>query len=183
MMGTSPMSSFMPTPMDTYGSSAHIDTFNTTNDYSVKTTTLTKDPSKMNGYANTNNNSINHDNMSNNNNNYNSSEYDDDRISISSSRDSWRLKSYRDQNDYLIAIHRKFTRQDTYFLSYHKSKPSLFGVPLLIPLHDGIENKDLYCNVWQQISRLLSPLPVASRDQSNHAEDCDDSMVRLLIHK
>lgn len=71
---------------------------------------------------------------------------------------------------YLLAVHRKITRQDTYFLSYHKTRPSLFGVPLLIPNNEGGTQKDLYCAVWLQVSRLLSPLP-ATKDQSNHAAD------------
>ncbi|XP_037930663.1 ubiquitin carboxyl-terminal hydrolase 32 isoform X2 [Teleopsis dalmanni] len=76
---------------------------------------------------------------------------------------------------YLVAVHRKITRQDSYFLSYHKTRPSLFGVPLLIPNSNGGTHKDLYCAVWLQVSRLLSPLP-ASTDQANHAADCDDSL-------
>lgn len=106
--------------------------------------------------------------------NCNNVDYDDDDISISSSRENKRCINYDGQCDYLIAVHRKFTRQDTYFLSHHKTKPSLFGVPLLIPLHEGVQNKDLYCSVWMQVSRLLSPLPPSSTQ--NHAEDCDDSL-------
>uniref|UniRef100_W4VR89 ubiquitinyl hydrolase 1 n=1 Tax=Corethrella appendiculata TaxID=1370023 RepID=W4VR89_9DIPT len=76
--------------------------------------------------------------------------------------------------NYLIAVHRKLSRQDTYFLSHHKSRPSLFGVPLLIPCQDGVTNKEFYCSVWVQVARLLSPLPPT--EQSNHATDCDDSL-------
>lgn len=72
---------------------------------------------------------------------------------------------------YLIAVHRKLTRQDTYFLSYHKTRTILFGVPLLIPCYEGGSNKDLYCAVWAQVARLLSPLPSTPPDQSNHATD------------
>jgi len=71
---------------------------------------------------------------------------------------------------YLVAVHRKITRHDSYFLSYHKTRPSLFGVPLLIPNCDGGTHKDLYCAVWQQVNRLLSPLP-ATTEQANHAAD------------
>ncbi|XP_065087260.1 ubiquitin carboxyl-terminal hydrolase 32 isoform X3 [Ochlerotatus camptorhynchus] len=78
--------------------------------------------------------------------------------------------------NYLIAVHRKLSRQDTYFLSHHKSRPGLFGVPLLIPCYDGVTNKELYCSVWLQVARLLSPLPPTPPDQSNHATDCDDSL-------
>lgn len=77
----------------------------------------------------------------------------------------------RTAGGYLIAVHRKLSRQDTYFLSYHKSRPSLFGVPLLIPCYEGGTNKDLYCAVWVQVARLLSPLPSTPPDQSNHATD------------
>ncbi|XP_055612922.1 ubiquitin carboxyl-terminal hydrolase 32 [Uranotaenia lowii] len=79
-------------------------------------------------------------------------------------------------NSYLIAVHRKLSRQDTYFLSHHKSRPGLFGVPLLIPCYEGVTNKQLYCSVWVQVARLLSPLPPTPPDQSNHATDCDDSL-------
>lgn len=71
---------------------------------------------------------------------------------------------------YLIAVHRKIIRQDTYFLSHHKTRPSLFGVPLLIPCYENGTNKDLYCAVWMQVNRLLSPLPPVA-DQANHAAD------------
>jgi len=71
---------------------------------------------------------------------------------------------------YLVAVHRKITRHDSYFLSYHKTRPSLFGVPLLIPNSEGGTHKDLYCAVWLQVSRLLSPLP-ATTEQANHAAD------------
>lgn len=77
----------------------------------------------------------------------------------------------RTAGNYLIAVHRKMSRQDTYFLSYHKSRPSLFGVPLLIPCYEGGTNKDVYCTVWMQVARLLSPLPPTPPDQSNHATD------------
>lgn len=77
----------------------------------------------------------------------------------------------RKAGGYLIAVHRKLSRQDTYFLSYHKSRPSLFGVPLLIPCYEDGTNKDLYCAVWIQVARLLSPLPSTPPDQSNHATD------------
>lgn len=78
---------------------------------------------------------------------------------------------YRNVGGYLIAVHRKLSRQDTYFLSYHKTRPSLFGVPLLIPCYEGGSNKDLYCAVWMQVARLLSPLPSTPPDQLNHATD------------
>lgn len=122
-------------------------------------TTSTANHVKVNGCANCNGN-----------------EFDDDDVSMSSSRENKVCIIYAGQRDYMIAVHRKFTRQDTYFLSHHKTKPSLFGFPLLVPLHDGIQNKDLYYSVWNQVKRLLSPLPPASSQTHNHAEDCDDSL-------
>lgn len=77
---------------------------------------------------------------------------------------------------YLMAVHRNLCRQDTYFLSHHKTRPGLFGVPLLIPCYEGVTNKELYCSVWTQVSRLLSKLPPTPPDQANHATDCDDSL-------
>lgn len=73
--------------------------------------------------------------------------------------------------NYLIAVHRNLCRQDTYFLSHHKTRPGLFGVPLLIPCYEGVSNKQLYCAVWTQVSRLLSKLPPTPPDQANHATD------------
>lgn len=155
------MSTFLDATAGTYS----MKTISTTNLLSTSSVDLPEKttqplPAKQNGCSTCNNHP----------------DFDDDDISISSSRDTRRCVNYDGQCDYLIAVHRKFTRQDTYFLSHHKTKPSLFGVPLLIPLHEGVQNKDLYCSVWLQVSRLLSPLPPTSRDQSNHAEDCDDSL-------
>lgn len=73
--------------------------------------------------------------------------------------------------DYVVAVHRQLSRQDTYFLQYHKTKPNLFGVPLLVPWYEGCTNKDLYCAVWIQVARFLSPLPPTPPDQANHATD------------
>lgn len=81
---------------------------------------------------------------------------------------------------YLVAVHRKITRQDSYFLSHHKTRPSIFGMPLIIPNLEGGTHKDLYCAVWLQVSRLLSPLP-ASTDQANHAADWYASLLFIYL--
>lgn len=70
---------------------------------------------------------------------------------------------------YLVALHRKCVRQETYFLSHQKSKPSLFGFPLLLGYHSTSTCQSLYEAVWSQVTRLLSPLPQS--DQTNHATD------------
>ncbi|CAH1110200.1 unnamed protein product [Psylliodes chrysocephalus] len=75
---------------------------------------------------------------------------------------------------YLIAVHRKYVRQETYFLSQQKSKPSLFGLPILLGFNENSTCQSLYEGVWSQVTRLLSPLPQS--DQPNHATDCDDSL-------
>lgn len=85
--------------------------------------------------------------------------------------DIGKCNGFRKAGGYLLAVHRKLSRQDTYFLSYHKTRPSLFGVPLLIPCYEDGTNKDLYCAVWIQVARLLSPLPSTPPEQSNHATD------------
>lgn len=82
---------------------------------------------------------------------------------------------------YLVAVHRKCVRQETYFLSQHKSKPSLFGVPLLLGCDGTSSCQSLYETVWGQVTRLLSPLPQS--DQTNHATDwyeTDDSNSNLV---
>ncbi|XP_052751885.1 ubiquitin carboxyl-terminal hydrolase 32 [Galleria mellonella] len=76
---------------------------------------------------------------------------------------------------YLIAVHRKQSRADAYFLPSQRCKPALFGVPLLVPLRNRMTGRDLYAAVWTQVARLLSARPPA-HDQSNHATDCDDSL-------
>ncbi|XP_072909594.1 ubiquitin carboxyl-terminal hydrolase 32 isoform X1 [Hemitrygon akajei] len=75
---------------------------------------------------------------------------------------------------YIIAVHRKMMRTELYFLSSQKNRPSLFGMPLIVPCTIHTRKKDLYDSVWIQVSRLASPLP--PQDASNHAQDCDDSM-------
>lgn len=158
MMGTSPMNSFMSSTPETH----ELD-----NGYAVSSfknsSVIEKPIALLNEQMNTARNGF---------------ENEEDSNSMSSFRDT---QNYDSQSNYLIALHRKFSRQETYFLSYHKTKPSLFGVPLLVPFTNDMKNRDLYSNVWLQVSKFLSPLPKASRDQSNHAEDCDDSMVRKKI--
>ncbi|XP_051966292.1 ubiquitin carboxyl-terminal hydrolase 32-like isoform X2 [Xyrauchen texanus] len=75
---------------------------------------------------------------------------------------------------YIIAMHRKMMRMELYFLSSQKNRPSLFGMPLIVPCTVHTSKKDLYDAVWIQVSRLASPLP--PQEASNHAQDCDDSM-------
>ncbi|XP_044740622.1 ubiquitin carboxyl-terminal hydrolase 32 isoform X2 [Chrysoperla carnea] len=79
------------------------------------------------------------------------------------------------QSSYIVAIHRKMVRQEAYFLSQHKCKPIIFGVPLLLGYKTGQTTcQELYEAVWAQVTRLLSPMP--QTDQTNHATDCDDSL-------
>lgn len=75
---------------------------------------------------------------------------------------------------YIIAMHRKMMRAELYFLSSQKNRPSLFGMPVIVPCTVHTSKKDLYDAVWIQVSRLASPLP--PQEASNHAQDCDDSM-------
>ncbi|KAG7470530.1 hypothetical protein MATL_G00114750 [Megalops atlanticus] len=75
---------------------------------------------------------------------------------------------------YIIAMHRKMMRTELYFLSSQKNRPSLFGMPLIVPCTVHTRKRDLYDAVWIQVSRLASPLP--PQEASNHAQDCDDSM-------
>lgn len=75
---------------------------------------------------------------------------------------------------YIIAMHRKMMRTELYFLSSQKNRPSLFGMPLIVPCTVHTSKKDLYDAVWIQVSRLASPLP--PQEASNHAQDCDDSL-------
>ncbi|KOB64774.1 Ubiquitin carboxyl-terminal hydrolase [Operophtera brumata] len=56
---------------------------------------------------------------------------------------------------YLVAVHRKQCRADAYFLASQRSKPALFGVPLLVGLRRGMSGRDLYGAVWTQVARLL----------------------------
>ncbi|CAL8129565.1 unnamed protein product [Orchesella dallaii] len=78
---------------------------------------------------------------------------------------------------FLIAVHRKVMRQESYFLAAQKSHPILFGTPIVIPVTDGMTHLDLYKRVWAMVARLLSPLPpVEGPNIYNHAQDCDDSL-------
>lgn len=73
---------------------------------------------------------------------------------------------------FLVAVHRKVMRQESYFLASQKSQPILFGTPIVIPISDGITHLDLYKRVWAMVARLLSPLPPAEGpNMYNHAQD------------
>lgn len=71
------------------------------------------------------------------------------------------------KSGYIVAVHRKSVRQDTYFLSQHKSRPALFGVPLLLARHKNTTCQQLYEAVWKQVTRLLSPPPPAGHQVSD----------------
>lgn len=60
-------------------------------------------------------------------------------------------------------------RAELYFLSSQKNRPSLFGMPLIVPCTVHTRARDLYDAVWTQVSRLASPLP--PQEASNHAQD------------
>ncbi|BFZ19073.1 hypothetical protein BsWGS_22113 [Bradybaena similaris] len=77
---------------------------------------------------------------------------------------------------FVIGVHRKMNLMDVYFLSSQKSRPSLFGTPIIIPCSEATTNQELYQFVWTQISRLVSPLPPSELKVTNHAQDCDDSL-------
>lgn len=79
-------------------------------------------------------------------------------------------------NGFVIAVHRKMTLMDLYFLSSQKTRPSLFGTPIILPCDDKSSNQDLYEFVWKQVARIVSPLPPSEAKLSNHAQDCDDSL-------
>ena len=60
---------------------------------------------------------------------------------------------------------------DVYFLSAQKTRPSLFGTPIIIPRDENTTCQDLYHFVWVQVSRLVSPLPPSEQRTTNHALD------------
>ncbi|ESO97934.1 hypothetical protein LOTGIDRAFT_153045 [Lottia gigantea] len=77
---------------------------------------------------------------------------------------------------FVIGVHRKMILMDVYFLSSQKTRPSLFGTPIIIPCREKTANQDLYHFVWAQVARLVSPLPPSEQKTANHAQDCDDSL-------
>ena len=60
---------------------------------------------------------------------------------------------------------------DLYFLSSQKTRPSLFGTPIIIPCIEKATNQELYQFVWTQVARLVSPLPPSEAKSTNHAQD------------
>ncbi|XP_014674736.1 PREDICTED: ubiquitin carboxyl-terminal hydrolase 32-like [Priapulus caudatus] len=85
------------------------------------------------------------------------------------------LTQYFKQNLHLYELNRCI-RNDVYFLSSQKSRPSLFGFPLILPCHEYTTQQELYQCVWTQVGRLVSPLPPNEHGVLNHALDCDDSL-------
>lgn len=56
-------------------------------------------------------------------------------------------------------------------MSSQKTKPSLFGLPLIVPCCESTTHQDLYQAVWVQVARLVSPLPPSETAAPNHAQD------------
>ncbi|XP_076452524.1 ubiquitin carboxyl-terminal hydrolase 32-like isoform X2 [Babylonia areolata] len=75
-------------------------------------------------------------------------------------------------DNFLIGVHRKMVLMDVYFMSAQKTRPSLFGTPIIIPRDESTTGQDLYHFVWVQVSRLVSPLPPNEQRMTNHAQDC-----------
>lgn len=73
---------------------------------------------------------------------------------------------------HILYVHCWFQiRQDVYFMSSQKTKPSLFGLPLIVPCCESTTHQDLYQAVWVQVARLVSPLPPSETAAPNHAQD------------
>lgn len=66
-----------------------------------------------------------------------------------------------------------------YFISAHKSKPSIFGLPIILPCNETTTNQDLYQAVWLQVARLVSPLPPSESTVPNHAMDWYKTMITI----
>ncbi|XP_071945533.1 ubiquitin carboxyl-terminal hydrolase 32-like isoform X2 [Antedon mediterranea] len=73
----------------------------------------------------------------------------------------------------VIAMHRKMMRMDVYFLGWQKSRPALFGTPIILSNHECVTNCELYEEVWTQVKRLVSSPPPSevAAGNKNHAED------------
>ncbi|XP_033627039.1 ubiquitin carboxyl-terminal hydrolase 32-like isoform X1 [Asterias rubens] len=75
---------------------------------------------------------------------------------------------------FVVAVHRKMIRMDMYFLSWQKSRPCLFGIPIILPcLAGATSHEELYSSVWMQVSRLVSSTAPMENGHKNHAEDGD----------
>ncbi|XP_022103734.1 ubiquitin carboxyl-terminal hydrolase 32-like isoform X2 [Acanthaster planci] len=73
---------------------------------------------------------------------------------------------------FVIAMHRKMIRMDMYFLSWQKSRPCLFGIPLILPcVASSTTHEELYASVWKQVNRLVSSTAPMENGHKNHAED------------
>lgn len=83
---------------------------------------------------------------------------------------------YMDLDDtgkgFVVAYHRKMERQESYLLSAQKTRPALFGLPVIVTCGSEVTGADLYRAVWTQVARLVSPLPpVSEAGLANHAQD------------
>ncbi|KAH9503862.1 Ubiquitin carboxyl-terminal hydrolase 32 [Bulinus truncatus] len=84
--------------------------------------------------------------------------------------------------NFVIGVHRKMNLMDVYFLSSQKSRPSLFGTPIIIPCTETTTNQELYQFVWVQIARMVSPLPPSELKMTNHAQDCTPKQSSNIDH-
>ena len=60
---------------------------------------------------------------------------------------------------------------EVYFLSSQKHRPSIFGLPLVVPCRPGQPRRVLYSAVWKLVARMVTPLPPADSQSVNHAQD------------
>ena len=56
----------------------------------------------------------------------------------------------------------------------------LFGIPLILSVGESTTLQELYKAVWQQVARLVSPLPPKEATSPNHATDWYSKSVAYL---
>jgi len=71
---------------------------------------------------------------------------------------------------------------DLYFLSSQKSRPSLFGMPMIIPCDTTTTHQGLYEQVWSRVSYLVTPLPPSDAAAPNHAQDWSVFLAHIRTH-
>ncbi|XP_065831123.1 ubiquitin carboxyl-terminal hydrolase 32-like isoform X2 [Oscarella lobularis] len=93
------------------------------------------------------------------------SSVDDDKEETSPSPSSMSMTC-----SYLVAVNRKMTPVDCYFLPHQKNRPYPFGLPVIVNWKPGTKQRDLYDDVKKQIERFLSPKEIKAEDKEIYNE-------------
>ncbi|GAV01668.1 hypothetical protein RvY_12345-2 [Ramazzottius varieornatus] len=76
------------------------------------------------------------------------------------------------RNDrWIMAIHRRMSPKENFYLSWSKSLPVTFGIPVMVACDKSTRCRQLYERVWIQVKRFVRGQDLKDGENANHAQE------------